>query len=511
MSAPIDSILRLLQTQGATELRIGSGKIPRMFHHGSQKRLTMPEMGHEEVRLLLGDILSPEREMELKAGKRVELAYDTAALGSFNVVLVPRTDGSGLDAVFQSVSARKGAPSAPSIAAERPPPSGSMPAVPVAEPVVPAPPVVAAVAADASPPLETPSINVSNALIRVVALAAEIRATDIHVRTDDIVRVRVDGRLKALDSEPPADVERLLEGCISRQQKARIDRGQSVDLAFEVPGAGRVRANVFRTSEGLAAALRILPGFPPPLGTLGHPMPLDDIVDLPNGLVIFCGPTGSGKSTTLAALAQELLRKRSIALVTLEDPIEYALSPPSSASLVRQRQIGRDVKDFATGLRDALREDPDVIIVGEMRDEESISLALTAAETGHLVVTSLHSRSASSAVERIIDTYPAERQSQIRVQLAEALKVVVAQRLLPKAKGSGRIVAAEVLRGTHAVATAIREAKTAQIPSIIQSSRREGMLPLERSLADLVRSGQITIEAARAVANEPASLDQYSR
>jgi len=178
---------------------------------------------------------------------------------------------------------------------------------------------------------------------------------------------------------------------------------------------------------------------------------------------------------------------------------------------VRQRQIGRDVKDFATGLRDALREDPDILVVGEMRDRETISLALTAAETGHLVLTSLHSRSAASAVERIVDVYPPERQGQVRVQLADALRAVVAQRLVPRARASGRLPALEVLRGTHAVATAVREGKTAQIPSIVQSSRRDGMLPLERCLADLVQSGKITIEAARAVANEPSSLAEYAR
>jgi twitching motility protein PilT len=238
------------------------------------------------------------------------------------------------------------------------------------------------------------------------------------------------------------------------------------------------------------------------------PVAFDDVIDLRDGLVIVCGATGSGKSTTLAALAQEALRRRSILLVTLEDPIEYALET-SNASLVRRRQVGRDVADFASGLRDALREDPDVLIVGEMRDPETIALALTAAETGHLVLASLHSRATASAIERIVDTYPPERQRQIRVQLADSLRMVVAQRLLPRARGAGRIPAIELLRVTHATAPLIREGRTAQLATALQGGRREGMLALEHCLADLVASGEVSLEDARAASNDRASFDMY--
>jgi twitching motility protein PilT len=237
-------------------------------------------------------------------------------------------------------------------------------------------------------------------------------------------------------------------------------------------------------------------------------VPLQELVDLPHGLVIVCGATGSGKSTTLAALAQEALERRSIALVTLEDPIEHALVAPDS-SIIRRREVGRDVSDFATGLRDALREDPDVILLGEMRDPETIGLALTAAETGHLVLSSLHSRSAASAIERIVDAYPPERQQQVRVQLADSLRAVVAQRLLPRAQGPGRVPVVEVLRVTHAVAAIVREGKTAQIATALQSGKREGMISLERCLADRVRAGEIRLEDARAAANDADSLAMY--
>jgi twitching motility protein PilT len=271
---------------------------------------------------------------------------------------------------------------------------------------------------------------------------------------------------------------------------------------------GRVRIHVFRSSEGLAAAVRLLTRAAPLLSSLHLPVPLEDLADLPHGLVLVCGATGSGKSTTLAALAQEALRRRSIVLTTLEDPIELALAA-SDRSLVRRRQVGRDVPDFATGLRDALREDPDVLLLGEMRDPETISLALTAAETGHLVLSSLHSRSTASAIERIIDSYPAAGQAQIRAQLADSLRAVVAQRLLPRARGEGRLPAIEVLRVNHAVASLIREGKSAQIMSALQAGKREGMISLERCLADRVQAGDVRIEDARAAANEVGSLAMY--
>ena len=277
-----------------------------------------------------------------------------------------------------------------------------------------------------------------------------------------------------------------------------------------MPGIGRFRVNVYMTAGGLSAAIRTLRPTPPTLAELASPMPLDDLVDLPHGLVLVCGATGSGKSSTLAALAHEALRRRACMLITLEDPIEYTLATRGTRGISRQRQIGRDVKDFATGLRDALREDPDILVIGEMRDPETIGLALTAAETGHLVLASLHSRGAAAAVERIVDSYPAERQLQIRVQLADSLRVVVAQRLLPlREPEGGRALAVEVLRGTHAVQNALREGRTGALQSAIQSGRREGMIPLERCLADLVQRQRVSLEDARAAANDPATLAAY--
>jgi twitching motility protein PilT len=249
----------------------------------------------------------------------------------------------------------------------------------------------------------------------------------------------------------------------------------------------------------------------PSLADLQLPAQLEPLIDLPHGLIVACGPTGSGKSTTLAALIQHALRARPQVLVTLEDPIEYMLRAPRQPGLVRQREVGTHVRDFATGLRDALREDPDLLLIGEMRDPETISLALTAAETGHLVFASLHSRTAASAVERIVDTYPPQRQRQIRVQLADSLRAVISQRLIPTADGSGRVPGVELLRVTYGVANLIREGRTAQIVNALQAGGDEGMLLLERHLADLVRAKRIRRDDALAVANDTGTLLDYLR
>jgi twitching motility protein PilT len=315
--------------------------------------------------------------------------------------------------------------------------------------------------------------------------------------------LRIDGKLRTLDESSIAAVDHLLAECA-----ADLGSGMSLDRALHIEGVGRFRINVYRTQGRLAAAIRVLLRQAPTLEELHFPVSLSDVVQSPHGLVLVTGSTGSGKSATLAALAQEALRQRGGVLISLEDPVEYTISA-SGGGLVRQREVGRDVRDFHSGLYDALREDPDILLIGEMRDAESISLALTAAETGHLVLASLHSRSAASSVERIVDSYAPERQQQIRVQLADALRAVIAQRLLPRARGSGRLPALEILRGNTTVASLIREGKTAQIPNTISSSKKEGMFTLERCLADLVRSGQITREAALAVANDVSTLNTY--
>jgi len=335
----------------------------------------------------------------------------------------------------------------------------------------------------------------------LLAQAVALRASDVHAREGEPAFARVDGRLVPLGGGPH-DMRELIGDALAAER-------HSADLSLSSPSAGSVRLHAFRVGQAVAIAVRVLPPAIPTLASLGFPVDLSDLALLPNGLVLVTGPTGSGKSTTAAALCQEVLRQRSAVLLTLEDPVEYTFDTSGTRSLVRQRQIGVDVADFSTGLRDALREDPDVLLVGEMRDAESIRPALTAAETGHLVFASLHSRSATSAIERIIDTYPAARQHQLRIQLSESLRAVIAQRLLPRAQGGGRVAALEVLRRNSAVANLIREGKTPQLVNVLQSSRKEGMLQLERNLAELCRAGVIEERQARATANDQEALSEY--
>ncbi|MEO1270660.1 MAG: PilT/PilU family type 4a pilus ATPase, partial [Myxococcota bacterium] len=358
-------------------------------------------------------------------------------------------------------------------------------------------------------PLRSEDARVSPALAELLQRAVERGASDLHLCTGEWPTLRIDGRLIPLEHRGELQLETVLEGCLMPSVKARLDMGSSADMSLDVPDVGRFRLNIYRSHRGLAAALRVLPERAPSLESLDLPMRLHDLVEQPHGLIIVTGPTGSGKSSTLAALTEHALASRSILAITLEDPIEFSLRPKARGALVRQREVGRHVLDFKTGLRDALREDPDILMVGEMRDPETISLALTGAETGHLVLTTMHSRSAAYAVERIVDSYAPERQSQVRVQLADALEAVVAQRLVPSASGRGRVAVLEVMRVTHNVASMIREGKTAQLSTAIQSGAADGMMPLERSLANMVRHGRITRTDALAVANDQQVLRTY--
>ncbi|HEY4119611.1 MAG TPA: PilT/PilU family type 4a pilus ATPase [Byssovorax sp.] len=519
--ARVDSILNLVDRQGANELRLGTDREPQMFASGEQKRLVIPKTSTETLRELLGELFPQDREQQLLRDGRVEFTYEAAQLGPFRVTLTKRGGGGvlALDAVFlrgRGKGAAEAPPAQPSSIARRPhaPPAHRDGAADAGHEPAPAHVELAPrheQAVDASRAhvgAERPTAAAPQ-LAEILTQAARLRASDVHLMSGDTPVIRIDGKLRALTNEPPVDLEALLGAALDAHARRRLAEGSSADIGLSVDGVGRCRVNVYATSLGLAAAVRLVREHAPTLAELDLPAPLEDLVELPHGLVLVVGPTGSGKSSTLAGLAQEALLRRSIMLVTLEDPIEFVLASKGPKGIVRQRQVGRDVKDFATGLRDALREDPDILLIGEMRDAETIALALTAAETGHLVLASLHSRSAASAVERMVDAYPPARQAQIRVQIAESLRAVVAQRLLPRVKGDGRVAALEILRVNPAVASAIREAKTSVVTSAMQSGKKEGMLPLERCLADLVQRRVVGYEDARAVANDLPALGSY--
>jgi twitching motility protein PilT len=341
-------------------------------------------------------------------------------------------------------------------------------------------------------------------------------ASDLHLREGERPTLRLHGSLDALNDEAPPTRDDPLS-LLGPRARADLERGRSIDLSDRTEDGARIRVNAYRSARGVALACRFLPREVPSLESLGA-RSLADLTSVPNGLVVITGPTGSGKSSTMAAIARSLLRARSALLVTLEDPIEFELDVDDEddaprarrapTSLVRQRQIGRDVRDFSTGLRDALREEPDVLMVGEMRDAESAALAITAAETGHLVLTTLHARSAASAIDRIIDTQPEAHRGMLRSQLADSLRAIVAQRLVPRI-GGGRVLALEVLRATPAITSALREGRSGAAVSAMQTGRQSGMVTLERSLADPVRAGSITLESADAHANDRDMLRRH--
>ncbi|MBT9152766.1 MAG: Twitching mobility protein [Firmicutes bacterium] len=305
--------------------------------------------------------------------------------------------------------------------------------------------------------------------------------------------LRVDGTLVPLSGFPvlkTADTKAVLEQILSAEQQDKFEREGSIDFSRSISGLGRFRVNAYRQRHAIALALRIIPIGVPTLENLRMPKVISELARRNFGLVIVTGPTGSGKSTTLAAMIAQINHEEALHILTLEDPIEFLHR--HGQSMVNQREIGPDTPSFASGLRAALREDPDVILVGEMRDYDTTQIAISAAETGHLVLTTLHTPSASQTIDRIIDIFPPHQQSQIRIQLAASLQGVIAQQLLPRADGPGRVAAVEILLATPAVRNLIREGKTHQLPSILQTNARLGMVTMETSLRTLLEQKIIT-------------------
>src|SRR6476469_8430208 len=330
--------------------------------------------------------------------------------------------------------------------------------------------------------------------------------SDLHITTDTPPQIRVHGHMKRLDLPPlgPADTKSLAYSVLTDQQKKRFEEAMELDFSFGIRGIARFRCNVFNQRGAVAAVYRVIPEQIKGFNELGLPPVLANLADRPRGLVLVTGPTGSGKSTTLAAMIDRINTERHEHILTIEDPIEFL--HPHKGCIVNQREIGSDAQTFALGLKAALREDPDVILVGEMRDLETIGTALTAAETGHLVFATLHTQDCAQTVDRIIDVFPPSQQDQVRVQLSVALQGIATQQLLPTADGKGRVLAAEVLVPTPAVRNLIREGKTHQIYSAIQTGASFGMQTMDTALAELVRRNVITRELAEARSSSPDEL-----
>ena len=502
--AAIDSLLGIAEMKKAGGVALASDEVPALLTGGGRTPLTMPALSATMVEALLQEVLTePERESLTSAGL-VETQYRSAAHGLFAVKA--RLSGQKV-----TLTVKKGA--APAMAAA--------PTAPIPPSVVPV--ATAAATAEASP-LASAAMprrsapTTSSAIARILAQAVTLGASDVVLSSGRAPALRRQG---SLQSQPgpiieAAELMAFFQPLLG-ERAADFQRTGSVDLAV-VLGDGerdtngeppqRFRANLFRHAGGMAAALRPVWSQLPTLQELGLPVTLTDLVRPGPGLVVLAGPTGTGKSTTLAALIEHIDRTRACHIVTLEDPVEYLYRP--ARSLIHQREVGRDVDGFASGLRAALRERPDVLLVGEMRDPDTIRLALTAAETGHLVLTTLHSGSAAMAIERMLDAFGHDEKEYVQKQLAGALRAVAAQLLLPAAATSanrlGLVPVLEILTVNHAVAAHIREGRTHMLATQMEIGAVEGMVPLDRALADLVRAGRVSRAAALAASAHPDAV-----
>jgi len=336
-------------------------------------------------------------------------------------------------------------------------------------------------------------------------------ASDLHLIVGIPPMLRINGILAPVPGTSvltPDVVNELLRQALTSEQLERLNVNKELDFSLSFSEKGRFRVNAYTQKNSYAAAFRLIPLNIPPIETLGLPPILHSFTTLRQGLVLVTGPTGHGKSTTLAAMLQEINKNRACHIVTIEDPVEFIFNPVKS--IISQREMRSDTHSWEIALRSTLREDPDVVLVGEMRDYETIAATLTIAETGHLVFATLHTNSAAQSIDRIVDVFPEEQQKQVQLQLSNVIEAVFSQRLV-QATQTGRVVAYEVMLGTTAIKTAIREGKTHQIESILETSQEVGMATLERSLADLVKKGVVTLEEAQSWSLRPEELMRLVR
>jgi twitching motility protein PilT len=510
--AAIDSLLSLMDAQQASGLVLRMRESPVLVG-GKGRGLTMPPLNRQTIEIFAGEVLSPEEQEKLTSSGSCAKVYRSEKYGSFAVEA--RLSGDNL-----SLKLNRG------VASVARPASTHAPAPAPAAPVVPMAPLSALpVSAPAAQPVPNRADAVvdqhahsaaATRLAQSIAQAARGKVSDVIVSAGQPLWIRSSDGLSASSDDPvsESEIRAWVDVLLNPAHRRVLEQAGSVDLPWEAPdldgqGAQRFRLNVFTQTHGLAIALRPINRRAPSLAELNLPDTLSSLANAPGGLVLVVGPTGSGKSTTLAALLEMVNRTRARHVITLEDPIEFVYQP--RRCLIHQREIGTHLESFASGLRAALRECPDIILVGEMRDRETVSLALTAAETGHLVLSTLHSGSAAMAIDRIIDIFPEHQQAQIRQQVAGALRAVLTQQLLQGVNPGTRYPAIELLTGNYAVGALIRDGKTHQLTTQIQTGREDGMVPFEASLFDLLRAGRITREVALAAARAPAELQKRLR
>lgn len=346
-------------------------------------------------------------------------------------------------------------------------------------------------------------------LVELVNLGTERKASDIHITVGLPPTYRINGDLIP-DGDTkltPDDTKALVIQAMSEMQFKELEEKGEIDFSFSSPGKGRYRVNAYRQRGSYGMALRIIPLTIPTMESLGLPSVIKDLARLLRGLILVTGPTGSGKSTTLASMVDQINREKNCHILTLEDPLEYLHK--HNKSMVNQREIGSDSRSFANALRGALRQDPDVILVGEMRDLETISIAITAAETGHMVLSTLHTQGAAKTIDRVIDVFPPHQQQQVRVQLSSVIQAIISQQLLPKADGKGRVAAHEIMIATPAIRNLIREDKIHQIDTSIQTGAKLKMQTMDSSLMDLYMRGLIRKDVALTQAIHPEEMKKH--
>jgi twitching motility protein PilT len=470
--ARLDRLIQVMQEQRAEALQLAVGKPASLMYNGSLRPITREPLSDVQIQGLVREIASPDQASQLGSAEPVAFAY-RSPYGEVRVEL--KAGANGL-AVLRPTSAQPGnaaaaASSAPAAAA--PPPSASAPFSPASPPPSPA--------ARTTQDLSEHRANM-DVLFRTLVQSG---ASDLHLRSNEPPMLRIHGELARQDQPalPAERVENMLLSIMTAKEVGEFRDGGDTDWAYEIEGLARFRCNAGRDRYGAMGVFRVIPNQIRTAEEMGLSQEVQNLCYLTKGLVVVTGPTGSGKSTTLAGLVDLINRTRTDHIITIEDPIEFV--HPSKKCLVTQRQVGVHTRSFKHALRAALREDPDIILVGEMRDLETVSIAIETAETGHLVFGTLHTTTASSTIDRIIDQFPADRQSQVRVMLSESLRGVIAQTLCKKI-GGGRVAAREVLLSIPAVSNLIREGKTFQIPSIMQTNRKGGMVTLNDALMELV-------------------------
>jgi twitching motility protein PilT len=364
-------------------------------------------------------------------------------------------------------------------------------------------------AAQAQAPPEEERARAQAPVSELLEQVLTLNASDLHLTAGSSPAVRIHGALRRLGQYPelePEDLQRMVYSILTQKQRERLEQELELDVSYSLPGKARFRVNVYFQRDAMGAAFRLIPFEIKSIETLGLPPQVEEFARLPRGLVLVTGPTGSGKSTTLASLVDVVNSEKDLHIMTVEDPIEFLHR--HKRAVVNQREVGQDTHSFSSALKHVLRQDPDVILVGEMRDLETISTALTAAETGHLVFATLHTQDAPQTIDRVIDVFPPSQQQQVRVQLASTLQGVMTQQLLPTSDGEGRTVAVEVLVATPAVRNLIREAKVHQIYSAMQAGGKFGMQTMDQSLVALVRANRIGYDTALAACHSQEELNR---